>query len=244
MPTVLITGASRGIGAAAAEVFAREGYNIVLNYHRSAEQALSLADRLQDRGVQVLPVCADVADAAQAKRLAEVALERFGFVDVFISNAGESRQKLLQDVSDEEWRHTMALHVDAPFYISRCLLPYMIRQRRGKILLVSSIWGMVGASCEVPYSTAKAALLGFTKALAKEVGPSNIQVNGIAPGVIETAMNAYHGAETLAALADETPLGRLGTPLEVAELLAFLASDKADFITGQVISPNGGFVIV
>ncbi|HPU58917.1 MAG TPA: SDR family oxidoreductase, partial [Candidatus Avimonas sp.] len=154
-----------------------------------------------------------------------------------------SQQKLFTDITPEEWHRMMSVTVDAAFYCCQAVLPGMIRRQKGKIVLVSSIWGMVGASCEVHYSTAKAALIGLTKSLAKELGPSNINVNCVAPGIIETDMNSSLDSETREVLAQETPLGRFGTPWEIAEAVYFLASEKSDFITGQILSPNGGFVI-
>ncbi|HHV50092.1 MAG TPA: 3-oxoacyl-ACP reductase FabG [Clostridiales bacterium] len=241
--TVLITGASRGIGSACAKVFAREGYNIILNFLSSESEALELAGELSKKGTEVLPFRADVSDFKQVKEMVEAGQRRFGKIDALICNAGISQQKLFTDITPEEWHRMMSVTVDAAFYCCQAVLPGMIRRQKGKIVLVSSIWGMVGASCEVHYSTAKAALIGLTKSLAKELGPSNINVNCVAPGIIETDMNSSLDSETREVLAQETPLGRFGTPWEIAEAVYFLASEKSDFITGQILSPNGGFVI-
>lgn len=241
--TVLITGASRGIGRAAAELFAERGCRVLLSYHRSREAAEELERELTARGADVMAYGADVSDREQVERMAAACERRFGGADVLVCNAGIARQGLFTDLTPQEWREMMGVHVDGAFHCCRAVLPGMIRKKEGSIVLVSSIWGLTGASCEVAYSTAKAALIGMTKALAKEVGPSGIRVNCVAPGAVDTAMNAALDGETLASLREETPLGRLGTPQEIAQAIAFLASPEASFITGQVLSPNGGFVI-
>ncbi len=241
--TVLITGASCGIGRAAAKKFAGEGYRVVLNYHRSGEAAHRLESELQKAGSAVLALQADVADPAQVEAMFRRAGEAFGLIDTLVCNAGIAEQKLFTDITEEDWARMMNINVSGAFRCCKAALPGMIQEKRGKIVLVSSIWGIAGASCEVHYSASKAALIGMTKALAKEVGPSGICVNCVAPGVTATKMNEGLSEETLLALREETPLGRIGTPAEIAEAIFFLASEKADFITGQVLSPNGGFVI-
>ncbi len=241
--TALVTGASRGIGRAAALALAKEGWRVVLNYFSSEGSAVAAVREILDAGGEAIAVQADVSDPGQVGILFAEAEKRFGPVELLVNNAGISQQKLLTDLSDEDWRRMMGVHLDGCFYCCRAALPAMIRKKAGKIINLSSIWGMVGGSCEVHYSAAKAGIIGLTKALAKEVGPSGIQVNCVAPGVIATEMNGQLSPEDLAALREETPLGRIGAPEDVAAAILFLASPAGDFITGQVLSPNGGFVI-
>ncbi len=241
--TVLITGASRGIGAACARRFAEAGDRVVINYHTSRKAAESLVASLTAGGAQALAVCADVADRAQVDAMFDEAERIFGGVDVLVNNAGVAQQKLFTDVTPAEWDALFGVNITGMFHCCQRALAHMIHQKRGCIVNVSSIWGMVGASCEVAYSASKAAVIGLTKALAKEVGPSGIRVNCVAPGVIQTDMLGELAPETLSALAEETPLGVLGSPDDIAGTVCFLASDAAAFLTGQVISPNGGFVI-
>lgn len=240
---VWITGASRGIGRETARVFAQKGCRLLLQYVQAQAEAEALADELRGRGTDVLLCQADVADYEQMKAVAEAGKKAFGPIDVLVNNAGIAAQRLFTDITPDEWNRMMAVHVNGAYHGIRCVLPDMIRAHRGKIINISSMWGQVGASCEVHYSTAKAALIGMTKALAKEVGPSNIQVNCVAPGVIDTDMLSGFDQQDRQALMEETPLMRLGTPQDVAETVAFLASDAADFITGQVIGVNGGYVV-
>lgn len=227
---VLITGASRGIGFAMAKRFAEAGYAVYALWHNQKEQLDGIG------ALDITPVHGDVADAASVAAVRDAV----GAVDILINNAAISRFGLITDLSEAEWDEMMAVNLKSVFLLSRAFLPDMIRRQSGRIINVSSIFGAVGGSCEVAYSAAKAGVIGFTKALAKEVGPSGIQVNCIAPGVIDTAMNARLSAEDLAALRDETPLGRLGTPEDVANLALFLAADK--FITGEVLHIGGGYL--
>ena len=235
---VRITGGSRGIGAAAARRFAAGGDRVVINYCRSGQLAEALAAETGGWAVQ-----ADVSDPAQVKRMVDNVLDKFCQLDILICNAGIAQQKLFGDLTDEDWRRIFAVNVDGMFYTIRAALPHFIHRKAGRILTLSSMWGQVGGSCEVGYSAAKAAVIGLTKALAKELGPSGITVNCVSPGVIDTEMNASLGPADLAALAEETPLGRIGRPEEVAEALWYLASEGAGFLTGQVLSPNGGLVV-
>lgn len=237
--TALITGASRGIGAATARILAREGWRVAVNYCRSKTEAEALAASLPETAA--LP--GDVSDAAQAEELVRRTEALLGPVELLVNNAGIALQKLFTDTTEEEWDRLFAVDVKGIFLMSRAVLPGMIRRHSGSIVNVSSIWGLTGASCEACYSAAKAAVIGFTKALAKELGPSGIRVNCVAPGVIATEMNQGLDAGTLAALREETPLGAIGTAREVAEVILWLAGEGASFVTGQVIGVNGGFVI-
>ncbi|MDP4108736.1 MAG: 3-oxoacyl-ACP reductase FabG [Bacillota bacterium] len=241
--TVLITGASRGIGAGTARLFAENGWSVAINYLNSKKKAEELETLLKSRGHNAFAVKADVSDSAEVKKMTDEVFERFGRIDVLVNNAGIARQCLFGDIDEAEWDKLFAVNVKGVFLCSKAVLPFMIRQKRGKIINVSSIWGLVGASCETHYSAAKAAVIGLTKALAKELGPSGIQVNCVAPGVVATGMNSGLDEYAVGRLKDETPLGVIGNASDIANAIYFLASDKADFITGQVLSPNGGFVI-
>ncbi len=234
----LITGASRGIGAAIARRLAADGCRVVLNYNTSQARAQTLAGELGGAALQ-----ADVSQPDQVGRLVDTVLEKFCQLDILVCNAGVAWRGLTQDMGDEAYRRVMGTDLDGAFYCCRAVLPHMIRRKTGRIVLISSMWGQVGGSCEVAYSAAKAGVIGLTRALAKEVGPSGITVNCVAPGAIDTEMNQSLGAEALADLAEETPLGRLGTAEEVAGCVSFLCSPAGDFLTGQVIAPNGGLVI-
>ncbi len=230
MKKVLITGASRGIGYAMAVLFAQNGYRVYALWHNAKEN-------LENSDDNITPVRGDVSSYASMQSVRE----EIGAVDILINNAAISHFGLLTDLSEEEWDHILDTDLKSVFLTAKVFLPDMIRNHSGKIINVSSIFGAVGGSCEVAYSTAKAGMIGFTKALAKEVGPSGIQVNCIAPGVIETEMNKRLSDADKAALAEETPLGRLGTPEEVARLALYLAEDT--FITGETIHIGGGFML-
>jgi 3-oxoacyl-[acyl-carrier protein] reductase len=243
MSTVLITGASRGIGAQCALTFAREGYDVALNYCRSEEKALALVREIEALGVRACAVQADVADSAQVKKMFDAVRAEWGTVDVLVNNAGVAHVGLLTDMTDDEWRRVIDTDLSGTFYCCREALPDMIRAHSGVIVNIASMWGEVGASCEAAYSAAKAGVIGLTKALAKEVGPSGVRVNAVSPGVVMTDMMAGFSDEDVAALKEETPLIQLGMPEDIANAVIFLASEKARFITGQVLSVNGGMVI-
>ena len=237
--TVLISGGDRGIGAAAARAFYAAGYRVAVFYHTNAEAAAALQKELPG----VLAVQCDVASRASCELAFRAAEQALGHLDVLVSNAGIAQQKLFTDITPEEWQRMLDVNLTGAFNLCQLALPGMIRRKAGRILTVSSMWGQTGGSCEVHYSAAKAGLIGLTKALAKEEGPSGITVNCVAPGVIDTDMMASFTAEDKAALAEETPVGRLGTAEEVAKLLLYLAGEDAGYITGQVFGVNGGLVI-
>lgn len=240
---VLITGASRGIGAATARCFGAQGWNVALNYCRSRAQALALAAELSASGVEAVALEGDVSDPDQAAALVSAA-KALGPLDALVCCAGVALpQQLITDTTDEQWRQVMGVDLDGVFYTIRAACPGFVRQQRGSIVTVASMWGETGGSCEVAYSAAKAGVVGLTRALAKELGPSHIRVNCVSPGVIDTEMNGHLSKADMAALGEEAPLGRIGTPEEVARAICFLASDQAAFITGQVLRIDGGMVI-
>lgn len=239
----LVTGASRGIGRAIARQLSQDGFDVAVHYHKSEPEANSLCEEIRLCGGVANAYGCDLADGTAVNAMMDTITQEMGPVSVLVNNAGFAQQKLFTDISYDEWRRMMAVHVDGAYFTCRAVLPDMIRNHSGCIVNISSMWGQVGASCEVHYSTAKAALIGMTKALAKEVGPAGIRVNCVAPGVIQTDMLADFDTATLDALADEAPLCRIGTPDDVAAAVSFLVSDRAGFITGQVLGSNGGFVI-
>lgn len=240
--TVLITGASRGIGASIAERFAAVGMNIVIHYVHSHEAANDVARRCLAKGAKAMTIAADLRSRDQIERMREK-LEKHGLApDILVNNAGISHYGLLTDLSEEEWDDVMNVNLKGTFLCTRTFLPAMVHAKYGRIINVSSVWGISGASCEVAYSTAKGGINAFTKALAKELAPSGITVNAVAPGAVETDMLAGFNGEELAAIQNEIPAGRLGQPEEIASLVYFLALPESGYITGQVISPNGGWV--
>ena len=241
---VLITGASRGIGAATARLFAQEGWDVALNYNQSRAETEALAAELSGLGVKAVPMQADISVPERAERLVREAEAALGPLDAVVCNAGTALvPQLFTDTTVRQWRNLMDIDLDGMFYTLRAAIPGLVRQKRGAIVTVSSMWGVTGGSCEAPYSAAKAGVIGLTKALAKELGPSSIRVNCVAPGVIDTAMNGHLTPEDLSALGEETPLCRIGQPVEVAQAIYFLASERASFITGQVLRVDGGMVI-
>ena len=241
--TVLITGASGGIGSEMAKAFAKAGYKVAINYNSSEDKAKSIAaEIIKNGGIANIYKC-DVSNSKEVNEMVVKILEDFTTIDVLVNNAAVSYQGLVTDVTDLVYSKIMDVNVRGSFNVTRAVLPGMVRRKAGSIINISSMWGEVGASCEVVYSTSKAAIIGFTKSLAKEMGLSGIRVNCITPGVIDTAMNAIHTPETMKALIADTPLERIGTPKDIAKAALFLVSDDASFITGQVLGVNGGVVI-
>ncbi len=238
MRNVVITGGTRGIGEACARAFCENGDRVFVIYEKSEEQAAKLSKELG-----VIPVRADISKKEDVLRAVEEIHKICAGVDVLINNAGISQIKLFSDITEDELYRMFGVNMYGAFFITQALLPDMIHKKQGKIINISSMWGEVGASCEVHYSASKSAVIGFTKSLAKELAPSGITVNCITPGVIETEMNAQLTPEDKKELIDEIPLARMGKPFEVANLALFLASDNADYITGQVVGINGGMVI-
>lgn len=238
MKTVLITGGARGIGAATAKRFADGGYKVIINYNKSRTEAEALAKLIGAYAIK-----ADIGNPSEVELMMKNLENEFGGVDVIINNAGISKFNLFTDITEEEWQEIININLSGAYRVAKHGIKSMISRRSGCIINISSMWGQVGSSCETAYSASKAGLIGLTKALAKELGPSNIRVNCIAPGVIDTDMNSSISSEVMAELCDETPLMRIGKPEDIAELAFFLASDAASFITGQIIGSNGGFVI-
>ncbi len=238
MKTALVTGGSRGIGRAIVELLAKKGWQVAFCYRENE----SAADEVC-AATGAVAYRLDISDSKAVADMVSDLQKRFGHIDLLVNNVGVASQRLFTDITDEEWKNTFDVNVNGAFYATRAVLPDMINRKSGNIIFVSSMWGISGGSCEVHYSATKAALIGMTKALAKEVGPSGIRVNCVAPGVIETEMNAHLSADDMAALAEETPLCRIGKADEVAKAIEFLAEDGSAFITGQVLSVDGGIIV-
>lgn len=243
MPIVLITGGAGGIGRELSVCFARHGYDVAIQYNTGKERAESLTTEIAARfHVKAASFQADFTVESSVNKMFNEVAAKLGAPDVLINNAGISEQRLFTEVSHQEWQKMLNVNLSSAFYLSQCAAPYMIKNQKGAIVNISSMWGVAGASCEVAYSAAKAGLIGMTKALARELGPSGIRVNCVAPGVIDTEMNAMHSEDTMTLLAEETPLCRIGKPEEVATAVYFLASEEASFITGQTLCVDGGFL--
>ncbi len=238
MKTVLITGGSRGIGRAMVEAFSEKGYKVAFTYKNSYEEAKALSEKSGALALQ-----ADSASEEEVKLACEYLMREFGGVDILINNAAVSSFSLFTDISYSEWNSMFSINVGGAFLYTKFLLPQMISKKSGRIINITSMWGIVGSSCEVHYSATKAALIGMTKALAKELGPSGITVNAIAPGLINTDMNKALTEDDKLSLCAETPLCRMGEPSEIAAAALFLASDEAGFITGDVMNLSGGYVV-
>lgn len=245
MSNVLITGGSGGIGSALCVAFAQAGYCVAINYNKSKQKAEKLAEIIETSyGVKSIAVYADISDSKSVSKMFDSTEKSLGEIDILVNNAGIAQQKLFTDITEDEWKKMMGINLDGAFYCTKEVLKrYMLKNHSGVILNISSMWGQVGASCEVHYSAAKAGIIGLTKALAKEVGLSGIRVNCICPGVVMTDMNKSFDSITIEELKSETALNMLGTPKDIADSAVFLCSNKAKYITGQILGVNGGFVI-
>ena len=239
--TILITGASSGIGAATAIAFAKPNNRLILVSRKNREGLKKIEDEGRERGAEVLSILADVSDYEACKLLVQQAVERFGTIDLLVNDAGVSHIGLFQDMTPDEWQHIMNVNIGSVMNLCHLVIPSMVHRHHGRIINISSVWGNVGASCEAVYSASKGAINSFTKALAKELAPSNIQVNAIAFGAIETPMNAWLSKEEAEALADEIPAGREGTKEEAAQMICMVA-DAPDYLTGQILTMDGGWI--
>ena len=241
MSTAIVTGGAKGIGKAIVEELAKNGINVVINYNKSEQAAKDLRQELTQDGCNVEIYKADVSKREEAKRLVSFAKEKFGEIDILINNAGIDKWQLFTDITDEDWDEIISCNLNSAFYMTQEVVKDMIHNKKGTIINISSIWGITGASCEVAYSVSKAGMDGLTKALAKDLAPSGIRVNSIAPGAIMTDMNKNLTNEEIEEVNNQIPLGRFGTPQEVAKCAKWLVEDS--YTTGQIISPNGGWVI-
>lgn len=242
--TVFITGASRGIGAACAIYFAEHGYDVGVNYLNNKDKADDVVARIRAMGRGAVALHGDVADYQEIAAAIDKCTKELGPIDVVVNNAGIAQQKLFTQITPDEWRRMFSVNVDGIYNVLNAALPQMINRKSGSVVNVSSMWGISGASCEVHYSASKSAVIGLTKALAQELAPSNIRVNCVAPGLIDTEMNANLSEEDVQGVIDETPLGKIGKAEDIAKAVFFLADEEySSFTTGQILSPNGGLVI-
>lgn len=239
----IVTGGSRGIGGACVQRLARRGYAVCINYHSHKESAEALQTQLEAEGCRVMTYQADVSDKAAVNAMAEAVRAAYGPISLLVSNAGTAGQSLFQDVTEAQWDHFFAVNVKGAYNAVQAVLPDMLHAHAGAIVTISSMWGLRGASCEVAYSATKAAVIGLSRSLAMELAPTGIRVNCVCPGVINTEMVQVLGQETLDELAEMTPLGRLGTPEDIAAAVCWFASEDAGFVTGQVLTADGGFTL-
>lgn len=242
MKTVIITGASKGIGRKTAEILAKDGYKVIANYNKSEEQAMQLKKELNEQGIEIDLIKADVSKKEECERIVEYTIQKYSKIDVLINNAGISNYGLFTDIKETEIDKIMKTNLYSPMFMCQEVGKYMIREKNGCIINISSIWGMVGGSCEVAYSVSKAGVDGLTKALAKEWGPSNIRVNSIAPGMIKSEMNSRFSEDEENMIKKDIPLEKIGKPEDISKTIKWLIEDE--YTTGQVISPNGGWVII
>lgn len=237
----IVTGGAKGIGRAIVENLAQKGIKVILNYNHSEEQAMKLKKELCEKGYMVETYKADVSKSKEVEKLVKFAKKTYGDIDILVNNAGIDKWQLFTDITDEDWDNMLQNNLNSVFYMTREVVKDMINKKNGCIINISSIWGITGASCEVAYSTSKAGIDGLTKALAKELAPSNIRVNSIAPGCIMTDMNKGFSKEELKEIKEQIPMGRIGKPEDIAKCVGWLIEDE--YTTGQVISPNGGWVM-
>ena len=241
MKVILVTGGSHGIGADIVKTLARDGYQVILNYNKSEAEAISIKEELNNENINIDIYKADVSNHIEVTKMINFCIDKYHIINVLINNAGITETKVFTDITDNDWNHMIQTNLTSAFYACKDVLPSMIHNKSGLIINRSPIWGQIGASCETHYAVSKAGLDAMTKSLAKELGPSNIRVNSIAPGIIDTKMNNHLTAEELQDVVDEIPLGRIGTPNAISKCVEWLIND--DYITGQVISINGGWNI-
>lgn len=241
--TALVTGGAGGIGEAVVRRLCADGFAVAINYHSSEERANALSSELVLSGFDCFTVKADVSDSGQVADMIKSVVDKTGSIDVLVNNSGVALQKLFDTVTDSEWQKIMGINLTGTFNCSRSVLPFMLSKKYGRIINISSMWGQIGASCEVVYSASKAGVIGMTKALAKEVAPSGITVNCVSPGAVDTEMMKCYSKDDIEALCEEIPVGRLATPKEIASAVSFFADENSGYITGQVLGVNGGMVV-
>ena len=238
---IIVTGGSRGIGASTVKLLAKDDNKIILNYNKSEEAAKRIQKELENENIKIDIIKADVSKKAEVLAMISYVIEKYHRIDVLINNAGISQERLFTDINDEEWNEIIDVNLNSVYYCTKAVIPYMIQRKSGCIINISSIWGITGGSCEAHYSVSKAGLDAMTKSLAKELGPSNIRVNSIAPGIIDTSMNSHLSEEELQEIKQEIPLERIGNPNAISKCIKWLIED--DYTTGQIISVNGGWLI-